>query len=284
MTQLRWRRRDVPMMKPLVISLTVWLCHAGLAQPVYTVQTVAGSNPLGDGGPATNAVILNPNVVITDPSGNVYIAENQGRVRRVATSGIITTVAGTPGVPSPGANSGDGGPAVQAGLNVPLGLAIDSSGTLLYIVEFQACRIRLVNLTTGIITTVAGDGVCRLGADGSAATTSFDYPAALLMDSQGRLVVAERVGNRIRRIDSSGNITTIAGTGTAGLAGNGGPAAQAQIASPTSLSEDSSGNLFFTIPRIAWCGRSMPRREFCKPSPAPRVGSAAMAGRLSPRR
>jgi hypothetical protein len=158
---------EVPMVKP-VIALTLWLCQAGLAQPVYTVQTVAGSNPLGDGGP--NAVILNTNSVITDASGDVYIAENQGRVRRVATNGIITTVAGTPGVPSPGANSGDGGPAVQAGLNVPSGLAIGSSGTLLYISEFQACRIRSVNLTTGIITTAAGDGVCRLGADGSATT------------------------------------------------------------------------------------------------------------------
>jgi uncharacterized protein (TIGR03437 family) len=224
----------------------LWLCGAGLAQPVYTVQTVAGSNPLGDGGPAANAVVLNANVVITDANGNVFIAENQGRVRRVGTNGLISTVAGTPGVPSPGANSGDGGPAVQAGLNVPLGLAVDSAETSLYILEFQACRIRKVNLATGIITTVAGNGVCQMGADGSAAATSFDYPAAMLMDSQGRLVVAERVGNRIRRIDTNGNITTIAGNGTAGLTGNGGPAAQAQIASPASLSEDANGNLFFT--------------------------------------
>lgn len=234
------------MFRTLVIALATWFADSAFAQPAYTVQTIAGSNPLGDGGPATNAVILNPNIVITDPSGNIYIAENQGRVRRVATSGIITTVAGTPGASASGSFSGDGGAAVQAALNVPLGLATDSTRTLLYIVEFQACRIRRVNLTTGIITTIAGDGVCRLGPDGNAATTSFDYPAALLMDSQGRLIVAERIGNRIRRIDTNGNVTTIAGTGTAGVAGNGGPAVQAQITSPASLTEDSKGNLFFT--------------------------------------
>lgn len=117
----------------LLFGVVAW------AQPVYTVQTVAGSNPLGDGGPATNAVILNVNTVLTDAGGNVYLAENQGRIRRVGANGIISTVAGTPGVGSPGANSGDGGPATAADLNVPMGMATD--GTYLYIVEYQACRI-----------------------------------------------------------------------------------------------------------------------------------------------
>jgi len=233
------------MLKSILLALIQGLAAPCFAQPVYTAQTVAGNNPLGDGGPATQAVVLNTDAVIADSSGNVYISENQGRVRRVDSKGIIATVAGTPGVPSPGPNSGDGGPAVQAGLNVPLGLGVDSTGSFLYIDDYQACRIRRVNLTTGIITTIAGDSVCRQGPDGSAATTSFNYPIAMIMDPQGRLIVAELVGNRIRRIDTSGNVTTIAGTGTAGLVGNGGPAMQAQIASPTSLSVDAKGNLFF---------------------------------------
>jgi uncharacterized protein (TIGR03437 family) len=228
--------------KSFVLSL--WFGVAALAQPVYTAQTAAGSNPLGDGGPATNAVILNVNTVLTDSGGNVYIAENQGRVRRVGTNGLITTVAGTPGAAA-GSTSGDGGPAVQAELNVPMGMAADSAGNYLYISEYQACRIRRVALKTGLISTYAGDGVCRLGQDGAAGSTSLYYPTGLLIDSQGRVVVAELLGNRIRRIDANGNVTTIAGNGTAGLAGNGGVATQAMIASPTSLTQDSKGNLFF---------------------------------------
>jgi uncharacterized protein (TIGR03437 family) len=219
-----------------------FIATIALAQPVYTVQTVAGSDPLGDGGPATNAVIQNVNVVITDSTGNVYIAENQGRVRRVGTNGIISTVAGMVGVGS----GGDGGPAVQAGLNVPLGLAIDSTGNFLYISDYQNCRIRRVTLSTGIIITFAGNGTCQDGPDGNASSTSLYYPTALVMDSQGRLVVAEPLSNRIRRIDTFGNMTTIAGDGTAGLTGNGGLATQALITSPGSLAEDAKGNLFFT--------------------------------------
>jgi len=221
----------------------IWLFLGAVAwaQPVYTIQTVAGNDPLGDGGPASNAVIQNVNVVITDSSGNVYIAENQGRIRRVGTNGIITTVAGMVGVGS----GGDGGPAVQAGLNVPLGMAIDSTGNFLYISDYQNCRIRRVNLQTAIISTFAGTGVCAMGPDGSTSTSTIDYPTSLLIDSQGRLVFTEPFTNRIRRIDTFGNITTIAGNGTAGLSGNGGPATQALITSPGGLTQDSKGNLFF---------------------------------------
>jgi len=228
--------------KTFLIALAPWLAAAALAQPVYTIQTVAGNNPLGDGGPATNAVILNMDAMTSDPSGNVYVTENQGRVRRIGVNGIITTVAGTVGLQS----GGDNGPAVHAGFNVPLGIAIDSTGSLLYVSDYQNCRIRRVNLTTGIIITFAGNGTCGAGPDGSAGSTSLNYPAALFVDPQGRLVEVEAFGSRIRRIDSFGNITTIAGTGTAGLAGNGGLATQAQITSPGGLTGDSKGNLFFT--------------------------------------
>jgi uncharacterized protein (TIGR03437 family) len=219
-----------------------FLATMALAQPVYTVQTVAGSDPLGDGGPATNAVIQNVNVVITDSSGNAYLAENQGRIRRIGTNGIITTVAGMVGVGS----GGDGGPAVQAGLNVPLGLAIDGTGNFLYISDYQNCRIRRVTLSTGIIITFAGTGTCLAGPDGSAASSSFYYPTALVIDSQGRLIVAEPLANQIRRIDTFGNVSTIAGNGTAGLTGNGGLATQALVTAPGSLALDAKGNLFFT--------------------------------------
>jgi uncharacterized protein (TIGR03437 family) len=218
---------------------------SAFAQPVYTLQTVAGSNPLGDGGPATSAIILNPDALITDSNGVIYISENQGRVRRIGLNGIITTVAGGVGA---GGSNGDNGPAVQAFINVPIAMAVDATANLLYISDYQSCKLRRVNIQTGIITAFAGDGICRYAQDGSAATTSLYYPSLLWMDPQGRLLVVEVNSNKIRRIDTNGNISTIAGTGTAGFTADGGLAVQAQINTPGSLTGDSKGNIFFTDP------------------------------------
>lgn len=229
-------------MKKTLISALI--AASGFAQPVYTLQTVAGSNPLGDGGPAIKAIILNPDAMITDAAGNIYISENQGRVRRIGVDGIITTVAGVVGAGA----GGDNGPAVQASINVPLAMAIDATGNLLYISDYQSCRLRRVNLQTGIITAFAGNGACGYAADGSAATTSLYYPSLLWMDPQGRLLVVEVGSNKIHRIDANGNISTIAGTGTAGFTADGALAAQAQINTPSSLTADSKGNVFFTDP------------------------------------
>jgi uncharacterized protein (TIGR03437 family) len=224
-----------------LIVVILWVAAATLlsAQPVtYNIRSVAGNyTGLGDNGPAVNAVFINTTTLTVDSAGNIYVAELPGRIRKIGPDGVVTAFAGNPG----GTGLGDGGPATQATLNVDLGLATDPSGNL-YLSEFQNCRIRRVNPQSGIITTVAGNGTCSFSPDGPISTLNF--PGALVLDPQGRLVVVE--GSRIRRIDlSAGTITTIAGTGTAGILGNGGPATAAQINAPAALTGDSLGNLFF---------------------------------------
>ena len=178
-----------------------------------------------------------------DAAGNLFIAQQIGqRIRKVdAVTGIITTVAGT-GLP---AFSGDGGPAVSAELSFPTGVGVDSAGNL-FIADTSNNRIRKVDVLTGIITTVAGNGTLGGGGDGSAALSAqLDTPAGVMVDSAGNLYIAERNGQRIRRVDgATGIITTVAGTGTAGFSGDGGPATAAQLAGPYGVAVDAAGNLF----------------------------------------
>lgn len=238
------------MLNRCLIGAALGLTAAALlaAQPVtYNIRTVAGNYAgVGDRGPASGAYFVNTTALNTDPSGNIYLAELEGRIRRIGLNGIITTIAGNPSNTA----VGDGGLATQAVLNVDEGLASDNAGNL-YISEFQACRIRRVNLQSGIITTVAGNGTCAFSRDGPLNNATLNYPAYLVIDPQGRLVFVESRndigGTRIRRIDlAAATITTIAGTATPGLGGNGGPASQAQINTVGGLAEDSLGNLFFT--------------------------------------
>lgn len=212
--------------------------------PAYTVRTVAGSYAVGDGGPAAAALLISPRRVITDSAGNTYVSSEEGTVRRISATGIISAIAGASGFDS----YGDGGAATQAGMSYPTGLALDGSNHL-YVAEYFGCRIRRINLSTGIIEAFAGDGDCRTGADGPISKTSFNYPTALLVDRNGGIIVSEQIGNRIRRIDPvTSTISTIAGSaiGLGGLTGEGGPATQALITSPSDLTQDSLGNVYFT--------------------------------------
>jgi uncharacterized protein (TIGR03437 family) len=219
--------------------------------PAYSTQSIAGVLQPGDGGPAIRSFIQLPAALAVDPSGAVYIGQTFGAIRRVAPDGTITTIAGVPNLVLIGAgapaSTGDGGPAISAGIKEILGLALDGANNL-YVSDVLGCRIRRINLQTGTIDNYAGqNGVCTTGADGPVAATSFNVPRSLLMDSQGRLLVVD--ANRLRRIDlTAGTVTTIAGNGTAGLTGNGGPAAQALIATPGGLAQDSSGNLYLSDP------------------------------------
>jgi uncharacterized protein (TIGR03437 family) len=215
----------------------------------YSIRSIAGALQSGDGGPAVQGFIPGPGPLTVDANGVVYVGETlPGIIRRVGLDGILSSVAGG-AVPQtnllvPEQSSGDGGPAVGAGIREVLGVAVDTSNNL-YISDVLGCRVRRVNLTTGIISAYAGDGVCRSGPDGPVATTSFQIPRSLSIDAQGRLLVVD--ANRLRRIDvSAGTVTTIAGNGTSGLAGNGGPAAQALIDTPGALALDSAGNIYFT--------------------------------------
>jgi trimeric autotransporter adhesin len=210
-----------------------------------TINTIAGSAIAGyggDGGQATVASLNNPIGVAVDVSGNLYIGDwDNNRVRKVNTSGIITTIAGI-GIEG---YSGDGGQATAAEISTPGGLAIDTLGNV-YIPELAGNRIQKVDVSTGIITTVAGDGVGGSGGDGGAATAAnLDYPTGVALDKKGNLYIADDINNRVRIVDTSGVINTYAGNGIFGYGGDGGPATAAELEAPTGLASDAAGNLYF---------------------------------------
>lgn len=208
-----------------------------------TISLAAGNGTAGysgDGGFATSAQLYVPTAVAVDAGGNLYIADSGNkRIRKVGANGVISTVAGngTQGY------SGDGGAATAAELSAPVGMAVDAGGNL-YFADLNNCRVRKVD-TTGKIGTVAGDGSCSDSGDGGPATSAgVTAPSGVAMDATGNLYIAELGGARIRKVDSSGVITTVAGDGHNAYSGDGGPAANAQLNTPTMLALDAQGNLY----------------------------------------
>ncbi len=219
------------------------------AQQVTTFAGNGSATFSGDGGPAAQAALNTPDYVATDLAGNVYIADqSNNRVRKVDSKGIITTVAGT----GAAGFSGDGGPAVQAALNYVTGVCTDAAGNL-YIDDLTNARVRKVD-TSGIITTVAGNGVQASTGDGGPATKASMYlPIRCAVDSLGNLFIADQAGHKIRKVDTSGTITTFAGTGNhqgigspADFTGDGGPATAADLNNPTAIAFSLSGELYFS--------------------------------------
>jgi uncharacterized protein (TIGR03437 family) len=207
------------------------------------ISQVAGTGAQGyggDNGPAVAAQLFEwQSQIALDKSGNLYIADaSNDRIRMVDTRGEIVTIAGT-GTPG---FSGDGGPATLAELFHPSGVVVDAAGNI-YIADTDNDRVRRIG-TNGIIATIAGTGVQGATGDGGPATQAeLSAPATLALDSSGNLYVC--LPARIRRIDSTGAIATIAGTGTDGYSGDGGPATSALLNAPTGLAFDSSGNIYF---------------------------------------
>jgi sugar lactone lactonase YvrE len=175
-----------------------------------------------------------------DAAGNLYIADLYNeRVRKVATNGIITTVAGN----GSASYSGDGGAATSAGLDWPLGIAVDAFGNLYIADEFNE-RIRKVG-TNGIISTVAGNGTPRFSGDGGAATNaSLLSPSSVALDASGNLYIDDYGHERIRKVDTNGLITTVAGNGGQGYSGDGGAATNASLDYPNGVAVDAFGNLY----------------------------------------
>ncbi len=208
-----------------------------------TITTVAGTGTAGysgDDGPATSAQLDGPQGVAADSSGNIYIADTQNdRIREVSASGTITTVAGNGTI----GYGGDSGPATSAEMFDPCGVAVDSSRTI-YIADTNNDRIREVS-ASGTITTVAGTGTAGYsGDDGPAASAELNVPQDVAVDSSGNIYIADTQNDRIREVSASGTITTVAGTGTAGYGGDGGPAASAELNVPQGVAVDSSGNIY----------------------------------------
>ena len=208
------------------------------------ITTVAGGGPccFGDGGPAVSAFLNSPTGIAFDGSGNLYIADsNDNRVREVDTTGTITTVAGAGAI----GFSGDGGPATNASLWYPGGVAVDAAGSL-YINDTDNNRIRKV--TAGTINTLAGNGLFRFGGDGGPATSAdLNNPWGTAVDAAGNLYVADWGNNRIRKVSPAHVITTFAGNGTVGYAGDGGPATAASLGSyELGIAVDAAGNVYFT--------------------------------------
>jgi uncharacterized protein (TIGR03437 family) len=273
--------------------------------PKGIITTIAGGGPsgivqVGDGGPATAAFVRRPQRLAYDRAGNLYVTDNTSRIRKISVSGTITTVAGN-GVAG---FSGDNGPATSASLNGPQAVAVDAAGNI-YIGETG--RVRRVS-TSGIITTIAGTGICsypdhavsalaanmcpsdlkfdlngnlliaegqgfkirRLNPDGTLSVVAGDdrflgnsppqgvgdggiataaflgFPAAITLDPLGNLYIAEQTGNRVRQVTADGLIHTIAGTGANGPSLDGGLATSAALFGPKGIAFDSAGNLFIS--------------------------------------
>jgi sugar lactone lactonase YvrE len=215
--------------------------------PEGTITTIAGKGGAGinsgDGGPASDAYLFWPAGLALDSGGDLYIADSgDSRIRMISPAGIVTTVAGF-GLPGRPGYSGDGGPGTAAQLSWPKDVAFDGSGNL-YIADTGNNRIRMVS-TAGIISTVAGTGDFGYGGDaGAAASATFAFPTGVAVDATGTIFVADTNNFRVRQISPSGIVTTIAGNGTRGSSGDGGPATGAQLNYPTGIKLDTVGNLY----------------------------------------
>jgi hypothetical protein len=246
--------------------------------PNGIVTTLAGTgtecpeatSACGDGGPAVLGTFVYPEAVAVTPSGQVLVSDvNAGKIRLISNykgGGTITTVAGT-GIQAFG---GDGGPATSAQLDAPSGLALTPGGTGFLVADALNNRVRLVSpIVGGTITTVAGSGPTGFsngsfsGDNGLATNATFKVPTGVAVTSDGGFLVADRDNQRIRRVSSlsGGTVTTVAGNGSAGLAGDGGLALAAQFNSPSTVAVTPDGGFLvadtnnFRIRRVAPGGR-----------------------------
>jgi DNA-binding beta-propeller fold protein YncE len=213
--------------------------------PDGTIATMAGTGrkgDAGDSGPATEAEFNGMHSLAVTKDGDVYIADTwNNRVRKIdGRTGRIATTAGT----GHKGFSGDGGPATKADFGGVYCLALDEPGQMLYVADLDNRRIRVVDLKSGIVSTVAGNGRKGVPDDGADARSApLVDPRAVAIDGHGLLYILERSGNALRVVDRAGKIRTVAGTGRQGDSGDGGDARQATLNGPKHLCVDAKGNV-----------------------------------------
>jgi sugar lactone lactonase YvrE len=215
-----------------------------MVTPAGIISTVAGTGTpgfSGDGGAATSAKMMAPFAVALDSAGNLYIADYYGWIRKVtASTGVMLTLAGNGTI----GYSGDGGAATAAQFYNPLGVAVDSSGTV-YVADSNNGAVRMIQ--NGLITTIAGNGTLTYAGDGGLASfAQFSQISSVAVDAQGNIYVADTGNNAIRLFPLGGLVTTIAGNGAQGYLGDGGPATVAELNGPKAMAVTAAGNVYFT--------------------------------------
>ncbi len=207
------------------------------------ISTIAGTTTAGfsgDGAAANLAQLNLPFGVAVDGAGNIYIVDSgNNRVRKISNTGIISTIAGT----TVAGFGGDGGIATLAQLNNPRGVSVDGAGNV-YIADMANQKVRKIN-TSGIISTIAGTTTGGYSGDGGQATIAqLTSPHGVAIDKAGNVYIADAGNHRIRKVNTSGVISTYAGTGTSGYSGDGGAATSAQLNIPAGINIDAGGNIF----------------------------------------
>ncbi|MFI8192701.1 RICIN domain-containing protein [Streptomyces sp. NPDC085946] len=212
----------------------------GSAPPVKTIAGTGAAGFAGDNESAVSAQLNRPYGIAVDGTGTLYFSDyNNHRVRKITTDGKISTVAGA----GTAGYRGDGGPAVAAQLNGPREVAVDGAGTV-YIADSNNHRIRKVT-ADGTISTVAGTGAAGFRGDGGPATAAqLNLPLSVAVDRTGDLYIVDYRNQRVRKISTDGTISTVAGTGTAGYRGDGGPAVSAQLNNLHGVAVDGAGDLY----------------------------------------
>lgn len=209
---------------------------------ITTVAGIGTASFSGDGFPATAAGLNAPQGLCIDRHDNIYIADNGNkRVRKITTSGIISTIAGT----GTAGYSGDGGPAISAEMQSAYGISTDTTGNVFF-ADWNGDRVRKVAIATGIISTIAGNGVFTYTGDGVAAVASGVDPFDVTVDDTGNIFIADYTNNRIRKVNATGIISTVAGNGTTGYSGDGGAAMSAAINRPAGVKFDVCRNLLLS--------------------------------------
>lgn len=239
-------------MKSLQIVLGLLLAAGAATAQQYNISTIAGIGNVqgwyGDDGPATNAQLDFPLRVAVDSKGNYYIVDYLTYIVREISAGTINTIAGN----GTFGFSGDKGPGIQGELSDVHGLAIDASGNV-YIADTFNSRVRIlsapgaITAPAGTINTFAGNGTYGYSGDGGPASSAeLTQPAGVAVDSSGNVYIADYGNYTVRKVDTKGNITTFAGTGSSGYAGDGGPANKALLGSPYALAIDPANNLYIS--------------------------------------